>query len=121
MADEDANRNLEDYAESYLEHSADVLTYEWDEQYVVLAAGGVVMWILEFPLTMKDFHDYLDELDIRNGRLRIIDQVADQDNGDDPEKVDEVIAEAIRCRDAASPGRSREHVEPHRQRRCRCE
>jgi hypothetical protein len=83
------SNELEDYAESYLYHDAYVNLMDWIEnesgESVTLDAEGVVMWNLDFPVTLEQFHDYLDELDLRIGRIRIIGDVPAPDDEDDDE------------------------------------
>lgn len=101
---------LEDYVESYLYHDASVNLTDWSgdksSETLTLDAEGVVMWTLPFPVTLTEFHDYLDELDLRIGRMRIVDEIPapDCEEEDGAEKISAIIAllfgvEADRLRD----------------------
>ena len=56
---------------------------------------AVEMWVLDAPFTVSRFHRYLDELDLRVGRLRAIVElpaVIDATDGDDEDQLSIAVA-----------------------------
>ena len=91
---------LEECAEDYLHHDTSVNAVEWfadqDEPgHLILEAEGVVMWLLDFPMTLAQFHEYLDELDRRIMHQRILVEMPAPEDEEDDENWAESINTAI--------------------------
>ncbi|MGW5365988.1 hypothetical protein [Actinopolymorpha pittospori] len=55
----------------------------------------VDMWVLQFPVTVSEFHRYLDELDLRVARMRIVLELPtteEQTDEDDEVSIVEVVS-----------------------------
>jgi len=102
--DDDLALHLEDYVVDYLtEHLGENLFVTIDEYedrealslYAKMSFytdDAVNMWTLQFPVTIDEFHRYLDQLDLRVARLRAIVELAtdavDADSNDDVSVVE---------------------------------
>lgn len=101
-SDDDVADLIEDYADAYMDEDLGMNLFVNlgdgdDGEGMSLRAkmsfytdDAVEMWVLEAPFTVSRFHRYLDELDLRVARLRVIVElppVVDLAGGDDQDRA----------------------------------